>query len=209
MIFSWLHTQNKAVSPQLRKILGHIGLWFILLVIFIPQSGNAVEIFSPTGLGLAAVFPRQDTDQIGQSGLGSGLIFSINYREESRSFLNLGTGFYLISDDVLKMDHFQTTVFPTFEVQYGKYLGKSRFWHPNLYLGVNVYAAFDKIRIDTKSTVSERFFQSSAFAGCGLEYQPNFMYSIHISTDYRYVFMASEHSERRYLMFGLGFLFYQ
>jgi len=182
----------------------------IFLFIFAPVTAKAMNLFNPQALGMSVFMTYQDDPNFGKSGIGPGFHFFLNYQNPSDTYFCIGSGFYTITDDILQMDQFKTTIFPSLEMLYGKYLSKNRVWHPNFFGGLNVYAAFDKekTRADYLS-IGERYFQMSGFLGGGLEIQPNYLYSIQISADYRYVFAASRHNGRQFIVMRIGFLFYQ
>jgi len=198
-----------------RLIPGTTGIllrWVLLMFcILLPVRGFAINLFNPAGLGLGLVMTHHDDPKLANSGLGGGFHFYLKYQGKSNQFLNIGTGFYTITDDVFEMDHFQTTVFPSMEILYGLNFGENRVWIPSVYFGLNLYAAFDKIResVNNRINVSERFFQTSGVLGLGLEIKPNYLYSIFIDADYRYVFLASENNGRHHAVVKFGFLFYQ
>ncbi|MBN1782695.1 hypothetical protein JW948_16280 [bacterium] len=184
--------------------------WILTAVLVgMPVRNRAIQLFSPTGVGLDAVMTRQNANDGGTPGLGAGLMFLINYTEPTTMFLNVKSGFYTVNDGNLKMDHFQTIIFPSVEMQLGKLLSRNPQWNPAVYFGLNFFAAFDKEKLDNKVSTSERFFQTSLLLGGGLVYQPSYLYSIHINADYRHVIFASEHVGRQYYMFQFGFLFHQ
>jgi hypothetical protein len=189
-------------------------LLIVLAVACFPGHGFSMNLFNPTGLGMRFVMARQAGDPNGGTGIGPGAFFSLRYREPSNVFYVFGSGFYTAMDGSFKMDRFKTICFPSFEFQVGQYFGKSPVWSPGLYGGLNFYGAFDKRKIvysngTSRINAGDRFYQVSGFAGGSLEYQPNYLYSIYIGADYRYVFWAEDHSSRRYIVMQIGFLFYQ
>jgi hypothetical protein len=197
--------KNCALAGLLLIGVGIIGL---------PCDGFSMNLFNPTGLGMRLVMTKQTGDPDGGKGIGPGAFFSLRYREPSDLFYAFGSGFYTSMDQSFKMDRFKTIFFPSFEFQIGQYFGHSAIWSPGLYCGLNYYAAFDKTkRIYPNGTsrinAGDRFFQLSGFAGASLEYQPNYLYSIYIGADFRYVVWAKHHGGRRYVVIQIGFLFYQ
>ena len=183
-------------------------------IICLPFYGFSMNLFNPTGLGMRLVMAKQTGDPNGGVGFGPGAFFSLRYREPSNRFYSFGSGFYTAMDQSFKMNRFKTIFFPSFEFQFGQYFGQSPTWSPALYWGLNMYAAFDKKKIvysNGTSTINagDRFFQLSGIVGGSLEYQPNYLYSIYIGADYRYVVLAREHSGRQYVVMQIGFLFYQ
>ncbi|MBN2103455.1 hypothetical protein JW835_05370 [bacterium] len=185
-------------------------LMIVFVCLFFSSPGQAFNLVNPEGLGISLVMTHHDDYPIGKSGIGSGFYFYLKYRNPSNTFLSIGSGFFTITDDVFKMKQYQTTVFPSLEICYGTYLSQSRTWHPSFYGGINGFAAFDKVKTKTSRThISERFLQMCGLLGGGLEIQPNYLYSIHINADYRYVFLASEHDGRQFIVIRIGLLFYQ
>ena len=201
-------------GPLKMNPLYHGVLLIGLGLICFPYNGLSMYVFNPTGLGMRLVMATQAGDPDGGTGFGPGAFFSLRYREPSDRFYSFGSGFYTVMDQSFKMDRFKTTFFPSFEFQFGQYFGQNPSWSPSLYCGLNYYAAFDKTKTvypngTSRINPGDRFFQLSGFAGGSLEYQPNYLYSIYIGADYRYVVWATEHSGRQYVVMQIGFLFYQ
>jgi hypothetical protein len=187
-----------------------------LCLLFVPRRSDAMNFFNPTAVGGSLVFTHERVDSVSGMGLGPGIQFMLKYREPSKSYFNLAVGFLTSTDDMFVADKFKTTIFPSLEIQYGKIFGENRQWFPSLFCGVNIYTASDKDyisveeqRLRERSAISNKFIQSSVLLGFGMEYQPNYMYSIFMNSDYRYVFWGTENSGRQYVVMQIGFLFYQ
>ena len=150
---------------------------------------------------------RQNADQIGGEGPGSGALFFLRYLIASRSFFDMGVGVYTITDGSMTMENFQADLLPSLELRFGHFWLRSPTMKLMVYLGGQFYGYMERERTELDDIISSyRHFNMGVQAGGGIQFYTYSPWSFYVMADYRYCFFSFASPKAQYMFFHVGLI---
>jgi tol-pal system protein YbgF len=189
----------------MRRHYGVVLAVFIMAVTTQAARGQGFiyKLTHPDAVG--GGFVATHTDEIGEmTDAGPGFELFLKYQLSPRVFFSAGTGFLTSTDDMLKMDMFRTTLFPSFEARAGIHLMDSRSFLPFVFIGAHAFGWKSESIINNQTQEVGTYYDGSLLAGAGVQVALNDKWSFHATGDYRYVISSDQDPKPEYWMAKAG-----
>lgn len=179
----------------------------LLTILVSGVSAQSLRLNQPDVIGGGLVFTNQDRDSnpfLTEVGAGPGIEFFLRYNVNPKFFLSAATGIQSITDKMLTMDKFRTTLFPSVEVKAGLNLSPDNVFKPMVFAGLNAFGWKSTVKTPLGDFSSDRYYDAALVLGGGAEYALNDKVSLGFSGDYRYVFSAEGDAKPKFWVVKAG-----